>query len=85
MERLGLGVGKMQAAWGRAGQGGGGGNAAEAPQQPPPTPVSYAEERGRRILYQDPQLHLLVRPGPSKELLAGRHPMLAPSRHPVIP
>ena len=61
MERLGLGVGKMQAAWGRAQQAnGGGGNTAEAPQAPLPM-LPYAEERARRVLYQDAQLHLLVR------------------------
>ena len=58
MEDEGMGKGKMQAvstSQRPAPPGAEGGHSGDAPPV-----ISYAEERGKRVLYSDPQLHLTV-------------------------
>jgi hypothetical protein len=65
MEDEGLGKGKMQAV------------VTSQPPLPPgqdgptteaPPSVSYTEERGKRVLYSDPELHLTVSSGPLERI-----------------
>ena len=53
LEQMGLGMGKMQAAMEAH-------NSAESSVDEPVMVLSYSEERARRVLYQDKDLHLLV-------------------------
>ncbi|BDA44756.1 probable serine/threonine-protein kinase par-1 at C-terminar half [Coccomyxa sp. Obi] len=53
LEQMGLGMGKMQAAMEAH-------NCAESSVDEPVMVLSYSEERARRVLYQDKDLHLLV-------------------------
>jgi len=57
MEDEGMGKGKMQAVSTSQRPGGPEG---EDPSDEVPPPVSYSEERGKRVLYSDPELHLTV-------------------------
>lgn len=71
IEHEGMGKGKMQAALTaqRSGvrppeQGDGRGGAEPADDSGPVASISYEEERAKRVLYADSELHLTVRVGP---------------------